>query len=235
MAAKYELPEEVNEKLLSTLGKKVELKTFKTNVPAELSETGQDPLVKIICVGDYTGGWRTKGTFIEDYLLRRPSKPKRPVIGVDFYLKIIRWKESKDDEPITIRVQLWEIAEQERFSNMTRIYYRGSHGALIFWGTRNPSSLDGVPKWMTNIKEFLPSIPCVLITDNVAKEPWIGPGKIFESKLALDQFCKDHGFVDHFEIKERDWESGEKSVFGQAVNCLLQEIFQSNDLKETNA
>ena len=57
---------------------------------------------------------------------------------------------------------------------------------------------------------------------------WIGPGKIFESDAALDQFCKDHGFVDHFEIKSRDWISGEKSVFGQTVNCLLDEIFQSS-------
>ena len=73
-------------------------------------------------------------------------------------------------------------------------------------------------------------IPCVLVTDNTVKpEPlqWIGPGKIFESEEALDQFCKDHGFVDHFEIKSRDWESGEKIVFGQAVNCLLYEIFQN--------
>ena len=33
--------------------------------------------------------------------------------------------------------------------------------------------------------------------------------------------------MDHFAIKSRDWESGEKSVFGQAVNCLLDEILQN--------
>ena len=65
------------------------------------------------------------------------------------------------------------------------------------------------------------------MTENVADScvnllQWIGQRKIFESELALDQFYNDHGFVDHFEIKSRDWESGEKSVFGQAVNCLLQ-------------
>ena len=79
------------------------------------------------------------------------------------------------------------------------------------------------------IREFCPSVPCVLITANKLDEPlqWIGPGKIYESELALDQFCKDHGFVGHFEIKFRDWESGEKSVFGQAVNYLLKEIFEN--------
>ena len=90
---------------------------------------------------------------------------------------------------------------------MTDVYYRLCLGAIVFWGIRNPSSLDGAIKWQQSIRKLLPSIPCVLVTDNVAKEPlqWIGPGKIFESEVALDEFCKDHGFVDHFEIKSRDW------------------------------
>ena len=69
---------------------------------------------------------------------------------------------------------------------------------------------------------------------SVKPEPlqWIGPGKIFESQEALDQFCEDHGFLDHFEIKSRDWESGEKSVFGQAVNCLLDKILSSEHEKQ---
>ena len=101
-----------------------------------------------------------------------------------------------------------------------------------------PSSLEGTKKWRQEVRNYSPSIPCVLITDNVTEpgqEPlqWIGPKKIFESEVALDQFCKDHGFVDHFEIKSRDWESGEKSVFGEAVNCLLKIIF-NNEQKEVN-
>ena len=78
-------------------------------------------------------------------------------------------------------------------------------------------------------REVCSPIPCVLVAENVADScvnplEWTGQGKIFESELALDQFCKDHGSVDHFEIKSRDWGSGEKSVFGQAVNCLLDDI-----------
>ena len=48
--------------------------------------------------------------------------------------------------------------------------------------------------------------------------------------MAFDQFWKDHGFVGHFEIKSRDWESGENSLFGQAVNCLIETIL--NELKK---
>jgi len=216
------------------------MKTFKTNVALEGETSENDWLVKLVCVGGYTGGFRTKGVFIDDYRQVQPDVKscRRPVVGVDFHLKIIKWQRSETEEPVLTRLQFWEIGEQERFSNMTRVYYSFSHGALVFWGTRNPSSLDEAIKWRQEVRNHLPSIPCVLITDNVAKpgqEPlqWIGPGKIFESEVALDQFCKDHGFVDHFEIKSRDWESGEKSVFGHAVNRLLKIIFD-NEQKEAN-
>ena len=69
-----------------------------------------------------------------------------------------------------------------------------------------------------------PSIPCVLVTVNLSKKPLYCPGETFESETAFDQFWKDHGFIGHFEIKFRDWESGEDSVFGQAVNCLIEKI-----------
>ena len=224
MATTHEKPDEVNENLLETLGKEVEMKTFKTNVPAELSKIGHE-VVKIICVGDYTGAAETNSVFMYDYLqVRPPMQRPRPY----FQTKLIRWKKSDEHEPVTVTLYLWQMAEHALYlTRIARIFFKGAHGALVFWGPQRPYSMDVVAKWMAKIREVCPSIPCVLITDNSAMEPlqWIGPGKIFESELALDQFCKHHGFVGHFEIIARDWESGEKSVFGQGVNCLLENIF----------
>jgi Ras-related protein Rab-7L1 len=42
-------------------------------------------------------------------------------MGVDFALKII------NENNTEIKVQMWDIAGQERFSNMTRVYYRGKN------------------------------------------------------------------------------------------------------------
>ena len=287
MATKYELPEEVNEKRLRTLGMEVEMKTFKTNVPckrwffasprqeeetcelgdmkareiaarnpseirshATERETSDDMkqqaeirlrlqategkttygrLVKIFCAGDCTR--ETKAMFIEDYLQTRPEN-RSPIIRVGSYFKLIRRLRS---EVIKLHLKIFQIDDYERFHLGTFIYHEFSLGALVFWDTRNPSSLDGAIKWRQNFRKMLRSIPCVLVTDNTAKPgplQWIGPGKIFESEVALDEFCKDHGFVDHFEIKSRDWESGEKSVFGQAVNSLLDEIFGQGKKKK---
>ena len=229
MATKYELPEEADDKLLGNLGEEVEMKTFKTNVLPKL-ECDKDQVlkIKILCLGDYTGGVGRKGVFINDYLQHTPPAPTHsgPLIGCDFTLKIIKWEKGGDHNPwpVTIKLLLFEVAEQERYSRMTNLYYRDSHGALIFWGPGNSSSLDGAPKWLKDVNRTCPSIPCVLVTDNISKKPLYGPGEKFENKMAFDQFWKDHGFVGHFEIKSRDWESGENSVFGQAVDCLIETI-----------
>ena len=121
MAANYELPEEVNEKRLRTLGMEVEMTTFKTNVSHEVE-------------------------------------------AKDISRKTLKQTSHQMDNGATV---------VKPFGRLVK----------LFCGKK--------------------------------------PGKIFENDVALDQFCKDHGFVDHFEIKLRDWESGQQSVFGQAVNSLL--------------
>ena len=241
MASIYELPEEVNDKRIRSLGKEVEMKTFKKNVELERLTIERDRLeelpLKIVCVGGFTGGVGTKGVFIDDYLQVWPPVQtyRPPLIGVKFYLKIIRWQRSEAEKPISIKLQFWEIGENERFANICKIYFRGCHGALVFWGAHHgPPSLNEVVFWREKVKEVSPTVPCVLITDNVGKEPlrWIGAGEIFESELALDQFCKENGFVNHFEIKSRDWESGEERAFGQAVKCILEEIVPNEQQEE---
>ena len=229
MATKYELPEEADVNLLSNLGKEVEMKTFKTNVLPKL-ECDKDQVlkIKILCLGDYTGGVGRKGVFINDYLQVTPPvlTQQPPALGCAFYLKTIKWKKGdQDHDPVTITLQFWEIGEQDRYyPRLTTVYYRDSHGALVFWGPGNSSSLDGAPKWLKDVNRTCPSIPCVLVTDNTSNKPLYGPGEKFENKMAFDQSWKDHGFVGHFEIKSRDWESGENSVFGQAVDCLIETI-----------
>ena len=60
MATKYELPEEGDGKLLESLGREVEMKTFRTNIAFKPSVTGGEAMVKIICVGVCRGlHWRT--------------------------------------------------------------------------------------------------------------------------------------------------------------------------------
>lgn len=69
-------------------------------------------LFKILVIGELGSG---KTSFIKRYVHQFFSEHYRATIGVDFALKVIQW-----ENDITIRLQLWDIAGQERFGNMTR-------------------------------------------------------------------------------------------------------------------
>ena len=47
-------------------------------------------------------------------------------------LKLIHY-----NDDLEIRLQLWDIAGQERFSSMTRAYYKGTMGAIIVFDYSN--------------------------------------------------------------------------------------------------
>ena len=99
MATKYELPEEVNEKRLRTLGMEVEMKTFNTNMTSD----GR-PWVRFICVGN-----TRKGMFIEEF-----RQKVRTLTGV-----------GKAEGPVgifSIAIQFFEVAEYANFPESSRLY-----------------------------------------------------------------------------------------------------------------
>jgi small GTP-binding protein len=83
-------------------------------------------------------------------------------IGVDFALKRVRMGTSE------LNVQLWDIAGQERFAGLSRIFYTHAVAAIIVYDVTSRDTFDSVLKWKQDIdaKVFLPSgakIPVLLL------------------------------------------------------------------------
>lgn len=254
MAGTYELPDSENIELTERLPQSGELETLKTNIKPDLtkeysrentkpdvkhtSETrdGQNVLFKLVCVGDFSGSW-SKGVYIRDYVQSSPplTKDTGPVLGVDFHVKFLHRRCELTETENPIRVQIWDVGEQERFSKMLRVYYKNANGAIVFWGAKC-SSFKSALKWRETIKKMTDNdLPVVLLVDNVSKGgspvSWIGDGLLMASREAMDEFCHEHEFISWFEMLSRDWTTGENSVFGQAVSRLLDEVMGHNNHK----
>lgn len=111
-------------------------------------------LYKVLIVGESGVG---KTSLIKKYIHNIFSNHYRATIGVDFGLKIIK---INDDNHA--KLQLWDIAGQERFGNMTRVYYREADAAIIVCDVQDIKK-DVIEKWKYDIDDKLDyKIPVVL-------------------------------------------------------------------------
>jgi len=173
---------------------------------------------KILVVGDLGCG---KTSYIHRYVNHTFSNTYRATIGVDFALKTIKW-----DNKTSIRLQLWDIAGQERFGHMTRVYYKEAVGAMIVFDVTREKTFQAVTKWKTDIDENLSvegtSIPVVLLANkcDLAEEPL--------DKEMMDKFCKEHGFIAWFETSAK-----ENINIDEAGHCLVDYILKNDPKKST--
>jgi len=171
---------------------------------------------KVIIVGDQSTG---KTSLIERYTRGTYDKGYRATIGVDFCLKDVRWNETT-----SINLQLWDIAGQERYANLTRMYYKEARGAFVVFDVSKERSLfDGAKKWKADIdrKVFLPNgdpIPVILLAN---KSDLMQTRKF---SIDLDQFCAEFGFVKWFLTSAKD-----NFQVEEACNFLLETMLSKDD------
>jgi len=154
-------------------------------------------LFKLLVVGDIGTG---KTSIIKRYVHNIFSMHYKSTIGVEFALKVINW-----DPKTEIRLQLWDIAGQERFGNMTRVYYKEAVGALVVFDVTRSSTFEAAAKWKSDIDSKVTvgveekPIPVVLLANKIdlAKEG-------FKSASQMEQFCKDNNFAGWFETSAKD-------------------------------
>jgi len=192
---------------------------------APSTEPRRELLYKVLVVGDIGTG---KTSIIKRYVHGIFTQHYKSTIGVDFALKVIQW-----DPLTTVRLQLWDIAGQERFGNMTRVYYKEAVGALVVFDVTRSSTFEAVKKWKADIdaKVHLQSgkadgdaepqpIPVVMLANKIDLVGADGWGK---TKEELEAFCKEHGFVAAFETSAKDDISIDAAA-RQLVQTILERV-----------
>ncbi|XP_034027455.1 ras-related protein Rab-7L1-like [Thalassophryne amazonica] len=167
-------------------------------------------LLKILVVGDNAVG---KSSFVERYVSGHFNKVYKMTIGVDFSVKLLHWSDKEK-----VRLQLWDIAGQERFISMARLYYKGAHGCMVMFDVTNSSSFQNCRRWKQELdsKATLPNgtpIPCILLANKCDLSQRV------VSAANIKDFSKANGFMTWMEVSVKD----NKNV-GEAIRALVEEV-----------
>ncbi|XP_055374033.1 uncharacterized protein DDB_G0284459 isoform X2 [Condylostylus longicornis] len=178
----------------------------------------REHLYKILIIGELGTG---KTSFIKRYVHKFFSQNYRATIGVDFALKVLHW-----DQNTIIRLQLWDIAGQERFGNMTRVYYKDAVGAFIVFDVTRSGTFECVSKWKEDLdsKVQLPDgspIPCILLANKCDQEKQ----GLVTNPEKMDEYVKENGFAGWFETSAK-----ENINIDEAARALVNKILLNDKL-----
>ncbi|XP_027865799.1 ras-related protein Rab-7L1-like [Xiphophorus couchianus] len=170
----------------------------------------KEHLLKILVIGDGNVG---KSSFVHRYVNGQFNRTYKMTVGVDFSVKMLHWSDKEK-----VRVQLWDIAGQERFISMTRIYYKGAVGCVVMFDVTDSSSFLKCHQWKQDLdnKAMLPkgsSIPCILLANKSDLSHWAVPAD------RIEMFCKANGFFTRMATSVKD----NKNI-DEAMRSLVKEI-----------
>jgi small GTP-binding protein len=174
---------------------------------------------KVLVVGDAKVG---KTSILRRYTHGVFSQHVKTTIGVDFGLKVIQ------REPNSIvRLQLWDISGQERFIQMTHVYYRNATAAIVVFDLNAQETFENVKKWKADIdlKVKLPNekpIPVLLFANKV---DLLEDGISKERREELDQYCQENGFIGWYSTSAKD-NIGINDAFNFLVDHILKNVQQ---------
>lgn len=108
---------------------------------------------KVLLVGDSaTGKTSLAHRIVQDTF----SESYKATIGCEFALKIIELA------GIPHRVQLWDLAGQDRISAISRVYCRDAAGVVVVCDLSREESVGRVKAWKACVEEQTKNIPMVL-------------------------------------------------------------------------
>ena len=146
--------------------------------------------LKIIVIGNSNTGktsfvnkW-TKGTFTDFY--------KATVVS-EFSYKVFQYKDKY------YRIQLWDLAGQDKNTHITKIFSKNSHGCLVLCDITNKETLNDTLKWKESVDEstrFIDGdiIPSVLVQNKID----LVDEESLKDEEDIKKFAEDNKYIGYF-------------------------------------
>lgn len=108
----------------------------------------------------------------------------KSTVGVDFktvYLCI---------GPDRVKLSLWDLAGDSRFTSITQRYYRGASACLLVYDITKKETFASLTQWVKNFQEHTGPQSLVMVVGNKCDLDHL---RLVEQTDGLD-FCKQHGY-----------------------------------------
>jgi len=166
-----------------------------STIPVDTFGEKIEYLFKVLVVGDIGTG---KTSLIRRYVHGTFSQQYKATIGVDFGLKNLQYLPG-----VIAKLSFWDVAGQERFGNMTRVYYKAASGAFVVFDVTRPRTFEAAIRWKQDLddKSSDGPIPIFLLANKV---DLCTDNAITKNIDQMNQFCADNGFCGWFETSAKE-------------------------------
>lgn len=122
---------------------------------------GYDYTFKILLVGPPGVG---KRNLTQRYCYNVFDPLDKLTVGVDFHVKAVKIHGKK------IKLQIWDVAGEERFRFLLPTYTLGANAAMIIFDITKFKTIDQMNNWIQTIREKAGDIPIMLIGNKLDLE-----------------------------------------------------------------
>ena len=109
-------------------------------------------------------------------------------------------QDDRGQQTRAVRLQLWDIAGQDRFARLTRAYFRRAKAACVVCDVTRENTFEAVLQWKQELDRFSQEqsercspLPVVLFankSDMLTDAP-----ESFELGAKMERLCREHGFA----------------------------------------
>lgn len=100
----------------------------------------------MVLIGDSGVG---KSNLISRYVHNTVDLQSKSTAGLEFSTRCVEMDGKR------VRVKLWDFARTERYSAISRAFYRGAIGALIVYDVTDRKTFEGLERWFKQLREHM--------------------------------------------------------------------------------
>ena len=85
-----------------------------------------------------------------------------PTIGAHFVTRVVELAQGKGQ----IKLQIWDTAGQEKYKNVTPLYYRNAVAAVCVFDITSQRTLENAESWINDLQNFAPPHIMIVLAGN---------------------------------------------------------------------